>query len=320
MLQHYTSLDGVNLKNTWLTIGSFDGVHLGHQQLITELNNKAHEAGAQSVVLTFHPHPAAILRGRKDAFYLTTPFEKLKLIDDLGTDIVVTHPFSLKLSKSTAREFIDYLKEHLDFRHLWTGKDFALGKGREGNVKYLEELGSQLGFIVNEVKPYISDGHVISSSRIRSLLMEGSLEEANKLLGREYMVSGEVIHGDGRGKAIGVPTANLETGNEKLIPGAGVYACRAQIKDKLWLAAVNIGTRPTFESLDSRVNVEAHILDYVRDLYNQQISILLISRLRGEQRFNSIDALINQIQKDITNTRELLDKQRSYSFTSNEMG
>jgi riboflavin kinase/FMN adenylyltransferase len=308
MLQHYTSLVGVNLNNTWLTIGSFDGVHLGHQQLISELNYKAHEAGAQSVVLTFHPHPTAILRGRKGAFYLTTPYEKLKLIDDLGTDIVITHPFSLELSKSTAREFIDYLQEHLDFRQLWTGKDFALGKGREGNVKYLKLLGSESGFIVNEVNPIISDGHVISSSYIRNLLKEGNLEEANKLLGREYLVSGEVIHGDGRGKVIGIPTANLETGNEKLIPGAGVYACRAQIADKLWLAAVNIGTRPTFDNPDSRVNIEAHILDYTGDLYTQQISLLFISRLRGEQRFDRVEALIRQIQKDITRTRELLAK------------
>jgi riboflavin kinase/FMN adenylyltransferase len=308
MLQHYTSLVGVNLNNTWLTIGSFDGVHLGHQQLISELNYKAHEAGAQSVVLTFHPHPTAILRGRKGAFYLTTPYEKLKLIDDLGTDIVITHPFSLELSKSTAREFIDYLQEHLDFRQLWTGKDFALGKGREGNVKYLKLLGNESGFIVNEVNPIISDGHVISSSYIRNLLKEGNLEEANKLLGREYLVSGEVIHGDGRGKVIGIPTANLETGNEKLIPGAGVYACRAQIADKLWLAAVNIGTRPTFDNPDSRVNIEAHILDYTGDLYTQQISLLFISRLRGEQRFDRVEALIRQIQKDITRTRELLAK------------
>jgi riboflavin kinase/FMN adenylyltransferase len=308
MLQHYTSLVGVNLNNTWLTIGSFDGVHLGHQQLISELNYKAHEAGAQSVVLTFHPHPTAILRGRKGAFYLTTPYEKLKLIDDLGTDIVITHPFSLELSKSTARECIDYLQEHLDFRQLWTGKDFALGKGREGNVKYLKLLGNESGFIVNEVNPIISDGHVISSSYIRNLLKEGNLEEANKLLGREYLVSGEVIHGDGRGKVIGIPTANLETGNEKLIPGAGVYACRAQIADKLWLAAVNIGTRPTFDNPDSRVNIEAHILDYTGDLYTQQISLLFISRLRGEQRFDRVEALIRQIQKDITRTRELLAK------------
>jgi riboflavin kinase/FMN adenylyltransferase len=214
----------------------------------------------------------------------------------------------LQLSKSTAREFIDYLQEHLDFRQLWTGKDFALGKGREGNVKYLKLLGNESGFIVNEVNPIISDGHVISSSYIRNLLKEGNLEEANKLLGREYLVSGEVIHGDGRGKVIGIPTANLETGNEKLIPGAGVYACRAQIADKLWLAAVNIGTRPTFDNPDSRVNIEAHILDYTGDLYTQQISLLFISRLRGEQRFDRVEALIRQIQKDITRTRELLAK------------
>ena len=306
MVQHYTSLDGVNIQNTWLTIGSFDGVHLGHQQLIRELNNHAHQAGSNSCVLTFHPHPSVILRGRTGAFYLTTPTEKVGLLDELGTDIVVTHPFTYEISQSTAREYVSYLKDHLGFRQLWVGYDFALGKGREGNVSYLEQLGEELGYHVHVVEPVMADGSTISSSQIRKLIIDGNIVEANKWLGRAYQVGGEVVHGDGRGKGIGIPTANLETGDEKLIPGAGVYACRAIIFDELWPAAVNIGIRPTFERADQRSHVEAHILDYSNDLYTQKIALEIITRLRGEERFQSVEDLIRQVHADINQTREII--------------
>jgi len=308
MVQHYTSLDGVNIQNTWLTIGSFDGVHLGHQQLIRELNNHAHQAGSKSCVLTFHPHPAVILRGRTGAFYLTTPTEKAELLDELGTDIVVTHPFTYEISQSTAREYVSNLIDHLGFRQLWVGYDFALGKGREGDVSYLNQLGAELGYNVHVIEPVISDGYIISSSQIRKLITDGNIAEANKLLGRTYRVVGEVVHGDGRGKEIGIPTANLETGNEKLIPAAGVYACQAQIFDEVWLAAVNIGTRPTFESTDQRSHVEAHILDYSNDLYTQKIALEFIARLRGEERFQSVEDLIQQVHADINQTREIITR------------
>lgn len=306
MVQHFTSLNGVNIQNTWLTIGSFDGVHIGHQQLIHELNKQSHISGAKSVVLTFHPHPAAILRGRTGAFYLTTPFEKAELLDGLGTDIVITHPFTYEISQSTACDYISYLMDHLGFRQLWVGYDFALGKGREGNVSYLKLLGEEFGYQVQIVKPVISEGITVSSSQIRNLIIEGSVIEANRLLGRPYRVIGEVVHGDGRGKGIGIPTANLETGDEKLIPGAGVYACRVQIMDKQWPAAVNIGTRPTFVSSDQRSHVEAHILDYSGDLYSQKIAVEFVVRLRGEQRFQSVEDLILQVYADIKQTREII--------------
>jgi riboflavin kinase/FMN adenylyltransferase len=306
MVQHYTSLTGVNINNTWLTIGSFDGVHIGHQQLICELNHRAHQAGAKSVVLSFHPHPTTILRGRTDAFYLTTPSEKVKLLDELGTDVVITHPYTFEISQSTAREFVCYLMEHLGFQQLWAGIDFALGRGREGNIDYLKLLGRELNYQVHIVEPITADGRTISSSLIRNLLVEGKIAEANKLSGRPYQVTGEVIHGDGRGKSIGIPTANLETGNEKLIPRAGVYACQVIIMDKRWPAAVNIGIRPTFESSDERAHVEAHILDYSEDLYSQQISIEFISRLRDEKRFQSVEELISQVHNDINKTREII--------------
>jgi riboflavin kinase / FMN adenylyltransferase len=306
MVQHFSSLDGVNIGNTWLTIGSFDGVHIGHQKLIHELNVSAHNAGGRSVVLTFHPHPAVILRGRTGAFYLTPPNEKIRLLDQLDVDIVVTYPFTYELSQSTARDYISFLIEHFGFQQLWVGYDFALGKGREGNVPYLKVLGEEFGYSVHVVDPVQSEGQIVSSSLIRNLLVAGEVATANKLLGRHYRVEGEVVHGDGRGKRIGIPTANLETGDEKLIPGAGVYACRVLIQDRYWPAAVNVGTRPTFESTDQKSHLEAHILDYSNELYDQVVALYFIERLRGEVRYQSVDELLKQIHIDIGQTREII--------------
>jgi riboflavin kinase/FMN adenylyltransferase len=307
MVQHLTSLEGVQIDNTWLTVGSFDGVHLGHQQIIHELNQNAHAAGLRSVVLTFHPHPAVVLRGRSDAFYLTTPQEKVDLLDQLGVDIVITHPFTREISQSSARDFVSYLHDHLGFLQLWVGYDFALGRGREGNVTYLRQLGPEIGYTLHLVEPVMYDGVAISSSQIRNLIKEGDIEKANKLLGRSYRMTGEVVHGDGRGKTIGIPTANLETGNEKLIPASGVYACRAIVSGKEWPAAVNVGTRPTFESDDQRPHVEAHILDFSSDLYSQTVTLEFISRLRGEVRYQKVMDLIQQIQLDILQTRQIVN-------------
>ena len=310
MVQHFTSLEGLNLRNTWLTIGSFDGIHIGHQKLIHDLNSQAHKAEAISAVLTFHPHPAVVLKGRTGAFYLTTPTEKVKLLDGLGTDVVITHPFTHELSQSTAHDYVTYLLNHLGFKELWVGYDFALGKGREGNVSLLKVLGEELGYQVHVGDPIMSDGRIVSSSQIRNLLIEGSIHDATKLLGRFYRVAGEVVHGDGRGKLIGIPTANLDTGPEKLVPGAGVYACQVQIQDVLLPAAVNVGTRPTFENTDKLSHLEAHVLNYSGDLYTQTIAVDFVERLRGEERFDSVDDLIRQIFTDIEQTRDIIANEK----------
>jgi riboflavin kinase/FMN adenylyltransferase len=306
MVQHFTTLDGVKFQDTWLTIGSFDGVHLGHQQLIRELKDQASLVGARSVVLTFHPHPAVVLRGRVGAYYLTTLEEQIEILDQLGVDIVVTHPFTREISQMTARDFVTYLKEHLGFEQLWVGYDFALGKGREGDVGYLTQLGRELAYHVHVIQPVILDGVTISSSQIRNFISEGNVEAASELLGRPYRVGGKVIHGDGRGKRIGVPTANLDTDNEKLIPAAGVYACRALINQRAMPAAVNVGTRPTFTTTDPFSHVEAHVLDFSGDLYSKTIALEFIARLRGEERFDSVEDLIIQIRADIAQTREII--------------
>jgi riboflavin kinase / FMN adenylyltransferase len=306
MVQHFTSLNGVNLENTWLTIGSFDGIHIGHKYLINELNQQAQLAGGRSVVLTFHPHPAVILRGRVGAFYLTTLDEKIELLDELGADFVITYPFTYELSQSTAREYLNYLKSHLGFLELWVGHDFALGKGREGNIPYLQEHSDEFGYKLHVVDPVVNNGRVVSSSLIRNLLHEGNVSEASILLARPYSISGEVVHGDGRGKTIGIPTANLETGPEKLIPAAGVYACRVKINDKYLPAAVNIGTRPTFETTDQKSHIEAYILDFHGEIYGQKLTLEFVERLRGEERYENVADLIKQIRIDIDQTRNLV--------------
>jgi riboflavin kinase/FMN adenylyltransferase len=321
MVQHFSSLEGVNLENTWLTIGSFDGVHKGHQQLIRELNDQAHQAGAKSVVLTFHPHPAVVLKGRTGAFYLTTVPEKVKFLDELGTDIVISHPFTYEVSQSNARDFITYLMSHLGFQRLWVGNDFALGKGREGNTYFLELLGNEFHYKLHVFEPIVMNGQKVSSSLIRTFLTDGNIEGANRFLGRIYSVAGYVVHGDGRGKSIGIPTANLETGSEKLIPAAGVYACKTLIDGHVWPAAVNIGIRPTFQSTDQSSHVEAHIVDFSHDIYNEWISLEFLSRLRGEHRFQSVDDLIIQVHKDINQTKEILTNyQKAPEVTNNMVG
>ena len=297
-------------QGAWVTIGSFDGVHRGHQQLIRELNERAHRSGAISVVLTFHPHPAVILRGRTGAFYLTTVPEKVKLLDELGTDVVISHPFTYEISQSNARDFVAYLINHLGFQQLWVGNDFALGKGREGNVNFLDSLGREFQYKLHVFDPIVINEQKVSSSLIRNLLIEGEIVQANVLLGRNYEVAGKVVHGDGRGKSISIPTANLDTGMEKLIPAAGVYACKAYITGEIKPAAVNIGTRPTFQNTDQGLHMEAHILDHPHDIYNELLSIEFLSRLRGEQRFNSVNELINQIHIDINKTRDIFNTPR----------
>ncbi len=309
MLQQYTTLDGIELSNTLLTIGSFDGVHIGHQKLIRDLIDQARRAGGKSVVLTFHPHPAEVLRGRSGPFYLTTPAEKAEYLAELGIDILVTHPFTKEISQTPARDFVRYLHAALGFRQLWVGHDFALGRGREGNAAYLKQLGDELGYRLHEIDPVMNDGQPVSSSQIRKYLLAGDVTTAGRLLGRLYCVEGPVVHGDGRGKSIGIPTANLETSPEKLIPAAGVYACKAMVSGRAWAAAVNIGTRPTFESSDVRSHVEAHILDYSSDLYTQSIVLEFISRLRGEERFPSVADLIRQIHMDIEQTRLIFPRE-----------
>jgi riboflavin kinase/FMN adenylyltransferase len=291
-------------EDSVVTIGSFDGVHRGHQALITQLRAAAMQAQRASVVITFFPHPSVVL-GRAQPYYLTAPEEKLVQLNQSGIDLLIEVPFTLETAQVRAADFIDQLLQYVRMRELWIGHDFALGYQREGNAEFLTKLGEARGFTVHAVDPLSNDGEIISSSNIRAALRAGDVARAARLLGRPFRLSGKVVPGDGRGKTIGIPTANLEVWQDHAIPANGVYACRAWVGHIPHRAAVNIGTRPTVTA-ETRRTVEAHLLDFDKDLYGLYIALDFFERLRGEQKFASVPELVTQIKSDVETTRQLL--------------
>ena len=306
-MNHYWLLEAVHLSDVWLTIGTFDGVHLGHQSILKKLTAGARADGVPAVVITFHPHPAAVLRNRRGPYYLSSPEEQANLLSQAGADVVITHPFTREVADQSAREFMQRLHIHLGVKHLCLGYDFALGHGREGDLPTLKRLGEEFGYSLEVVPPVESGGQVVSSSLIRNALSEGNLDVVNRLLGRPYQLSGTVIHGDGRGGRIGVPTANLMVWEERALPRPGVYACTTSVNGREWKAVTNVGFRPTFENQSLSPQVETHILDFSNDLYHQRIHLAFIQRLRDERRFPGIEQLVKQIQQDIEIAREVLE-------------
>jgi len=293
-----------------LTIGSFDGVHLGHQALLRELIEGAHAEELSAAVLTFHPHPAVVLNKRKEFSYLNSPEGKVGLLAGLGVDVVITHPFNLQVAQISARDFTQNLMRNLKMRRLCVGHDFALGRGREGDLPALIRLGSEFGFTIDEVKAVMLDGQVVSSSRVRQALVEGDVELAQRLLGRPYKLIGEVVHGDSRGRSLGFPTANLEVWAERTLPKPGVYACWAAIDGRDYPAVTNVGFRPTFDNQPLRPRVEAYLLDFEGDLYRKTMRLSFIRRLRDEVRFADIQALIDQMHQDVQVGRQVLEAVR----------
>ncbi len=302
---HAHSLDELHLQNGWLTIGVFDGVHRGHQSIINRLVSGAHADGVPAVVLTFWPHPAHVL-GRGETKSLTIPDERAALLGSFGVDVVITYPFDLTVANLSAHEFMSHLKEHLGLSHLLMGYDFALGKGREGNAARLAELGLEMGYAAEVIEAVGDESGVISSTEIRKLISVGDVADAAKLLGRKYGLRGPVIHGDGRGKTLNIPTANIDYPHEKVIPLNGIYACWAWVNDQKYMAAVNIGINPTFTPEKQRPNMEAYILDFNQDIYGKDVKIEFVTRLRDELKFDSVEALIEQIQRDVVKVREVL--------------
>jgi riboflavin kinase/FMN adenylyltransferase len=306
-MRHYHNLEDVNLNGAWASVGTFDGVHLGHQSLLSVLTAGAASAGVPSVVLTFHPHPGIVLGKRNKLTYLSLPTERARLLGELGVDIVITQTFDHNFASLTAYQFMRLLSRHLRANHLVVGHDFALGRGREGTASILGDLGHELGYKIIQVAQISMNGVVISSSIIRSSLANGDIEKATSMLGRPYRLSGIVVGGDHRGRVIGIPTANIDFDQGCVIPKTGVYACRAWLGSISWAAVANIGYRPTFEDQSVQPRVEAHLLDFDRDIYGSELQLEFISRLRDEQRFSGIEALVEQIRKDISKARLLLE-------------
>lgn len=291
-------------RPTVLTIGSFDGIHRGHQHLIAQVVARAKELDIASALVTLHPHPKVVLRSNSPLRYLSTIEERLDLLKSLGLDYAVVFPFSLETSQIRAREFVQLLTEHLRMREIICGKDFALGYKREGNVEFLRALGAEQNFSVHVVEPQTFDGEIISSTRVRDLVAQGELQEAVRALGRYPSVRGRVIKGDQRGRTLGFPTANLAIAERRLIPADGIYVVRIKIGDQWWGGAANIGVRPTFDN-GARL-VEVFVLDFSGDLYDQVVEVQFIKRLRPELKFDNVHALIEQMQRDVLDARRVL--------------
>ena len=292
----YRRLDAVpRLPGAVLTMGTFDGVHLGHRAVIGEAVRRA--AGGPAVVLTYDPHPRAVVRGEGPPL-LTTLDEKVRLIEEAGATHLVVLPFTHELASWTAERFVDdVLVERLGVGEVVLGHDHRFGARGAGDAALMRQLGQAHGFSVDEIGPMGQGGRVVSSSAIRAALSTGDLEVATALLGRRYTLGGEVVQGDQRGRTLGYPTANLRPDAGKLVPAHGVYAIRVQTPDGAWHGGLaSLGVRPTFDGED--VRVEAHLLDFAGDLYGQRLVLDFVRVLRPEQRFASVEALVAQMDED----------------------
>ena len=291
-----------------VTIGVFDGVHLGHRTMIRRLVEEARASNRLAVVLTFHPHPDKVLQEVDARYYLSTPEQRAKLLIALGVDLVITHPFDEEIRHIRAKEFVDQLVRHLRLKELWVGADFALGYKREGTVEFLRLQGKVKGFSVTAIELIMSEarGDSIHSSQVRELVRQGEMRQAKRMLGRAYSVEGKVITGQQRGRTIGVPTANLDVWGEQIIPPNGVYAGLARLGEDTLMAATNIGMRPTFG--EDKLSIEAHLLDFDRDIYGASIELSFEARLRPERKFDGTDDLLTQIKLDIEQAKAVLEK------------
>ena len=288
---------------TVVTIGVFDGVHRGHRHLLDRLIQRA-EPGLISTVLTFSNHPSAVLRPAQPVSFLTSPSEKVELLKEHGVDLVIPLEFTTELSQVAATEFANLLDEHLNLNGLVVGPDFAFGRGREGTGEFLQGIGEKLGFWVETVDPLLLEGSAVRSRRIREAISGGDLETGNNLLGRKYRLSGEVVRGDGRGRDLGFPTANVAIPEGMLIPSDAIYATWALVDGRRLPSATSIGIRPTF-GLTERL-VEVYIMDFSEDLYGKTIGVEFVQRLRGQEAFPGIDALVEQVNLDVANARNSL--------------
>lgn len=298
-----------SINGSCVTIGNFDGVHRGHQRLIKLTCSRAKAAGLVSVVLTFDPHPLRVLVGPDTPPFITMTRQKLELIAGLGPNVALVQAFTRQLAALSPEQFVKrFLVDGLGVRELIVGYDYHMGKGRSGNFETLSAIGKQYGFSVDRIEPVSLDGAVVSSTRIRDLVRAGHVWDAKPLLSRFYQVSGTVVHGKDRGgRLLGFPTANLNLEDE-LVPKHGVYAVWVEIPGSAGRETIpgvaNIGHNPTFGN--DAVSVEAHLLDFDRDIYDTPIRVHFVQRIRDERRFDGIGELTQRIGKDVELAREIL--------------
>jgi riboflavin kinase/FMN adenylyltransferase len=298
---------GRPLRAPTVAIGNFDGVHRGHQALVTAAAGLARGSGGEAVVLTFDPHPAHFFAPHLAPPMIMPLARRLELLAQFGAEVVVIESFDAAFAAIEADPFVEeVLGRDLGARHVVVGYDFSFGHGRHGTPAVLTSLGGRLGMGVTVIPPVTVDGLVCSSTKIREFVHEGRVDGAQLLLGRPFEVTGEVVRGAGRGRGLGIPTANLRPEGE-LLPRTGIYAARARSLDGAVArpAAVSVGTNPTFVPGASEITVEAYLLDFDGDLYGKRLRLELLARLREERRFASTEELIAQIHKDVARTREI---------------
>ena len=297
-----------SIKNPVVTIGTFDGVHLGHQKIIEQLNSIAKKVGGESVLFTFHPHPRMVLYPDSHGVkLLQTQEEKQDKLERTGLQNIILYPFTTEFSRLTAFEFVrNILVNKINVKHVVIGYDHHFGKNREGTITYLKEMGEIFDFDVTEINVKQIDEVNVSSTKIRNALKDGEVEVANSYLDEHYFLKGKVIHGNGLGKTIGFPTANLlPESNLKIIPKTGVYAVKVELADGIeHLGMMNIGLNPTMNQQNEN-SLEVHLLDFKDDLYSQEMTVHFLKRLRDEQKFSSTEALIEQLKQDEKDTRSI---------------
>jgi riboflavin kinase/FMN adenylyltransferase len=295
--------------NTIITLGTFDGIHVGHRFIIEEVVKKASDLGGRSFLITYHPHPRKVISGQNQINLLSTPSEKIELFETLGIENLLIVNFTKKFSQFSPEKFIDkFVVKGIGTKEIIIGYDHHFGKGRGGNQDYLKNMGNKSGFDVTIIPEYKMNNVTVSSSKIRSALLEGDISTANEYLGRQYTFTGTVIEGDKRGKELGFPTANLKIDDEdKLLPVLGIYAVEITIKGNKKYGLLSVGKRPTFyESGD--VVPEVYLFDFNEDIYGEDITVSLVERIRGEEKFASADELIEQMNKDKEIGLEILSK------------
>ncbi|WP_446010171.1 bifunctional riboflavin kinase/FAD synthetase [Candidatus Electrothrix sp.] len=306
-MQLYRNLQEITtpFERPIVTIGNFDGVHVGHQLLFHEVAIRAKRNGGTSVAITFDPHPLKVLRPGGIRLISTTR-QKIDLIRMAGVDVLVILPFDQQFAKTTATDFVNtVLCDTIGVHELVVGYDYTFGRGREGNIDFLRHQGEQKGFPVTVVDAHYEDGMLVSSTRIRELVIEGRMLDVRNLLGRCYYIHGEVQRGKQRGGSeIGFPTANLKISEEDLCPKKGVYVTQVLYGGKMYGSVTNIGYNPTFG--DNELVAETHIFDFNKDIYGQPIRLNLLRYVRGEKKFNSITELSAQIQKDVDTAKQVL--------------
>ena len=307
IIKHLTEIE--RDEKTVITLGTFDGLHLGHQQIVNEVIKKSNQSNSRNFLVTFEPHPRKVIPGRNEVKLLSTLDEKIEILENLGLKNLFVVNFTMEFSKQSPEEFVKkYLIEGIGLSEIVIGYDHHFGKGRDGDFELLQNMGDKYNFSVTLISEYSVDGEIISSTKIRNALLSGDVAKAGIMLGRNYSFKGTVVRGDGRGRKLGFPTANLSVDSEdKLIPAKGIYAAECVVENEKNYGLLSLGSRPTFHD-DGRIVPEFYIFDFDRDIYDEEMKVEMVEKIRDEEKFKSVEDLVDQMKNDEAVGRKILSK------------